>query len=82
MPHPVPRFNVGDNVLVYHGRRFSTYPATIVKRHLHLCGVWHYEVSWDWNHGSIFPNEWIPETEIFLGGHGMRVSVKTNRYSP
>ena len=68
--------------MVHHGRRMSTYPATIVNIHLHLCGVWHYEVAWDWNKGNIYPNEWIPESEIFVGGRGLRVPEKTKQYTP
>ena len=77
-----PRFNIGEKVMVYHGRNFAVYPATIVARHLHLCGLWHYKVAWDWNQGGIYPNEWVPETEIFVGGRGRRNREKTNRYTP
>ena len=82
MPHPVPKYNIGARVQVYHGRNAAVYPAVIIGRHLHITGMWMYEVAWEWNSGAIYPPEWVPEQDVFLGGRGRRNRAATQRYSP
>ena len=82
MPHPVPLYDIGTKVQVYHGQNAAVYPAVIVQRRFHIAGMWYYEIAWEWNSGEIYPNEWVTEQEIFVGGRGRRNRATTQRYSP
>jgi len=82
MVHPVPKYEVGATVQVYHGRNLSVYPAVIVGRRYHIAGMWEYMIRWEWNSNDIYPNKWVTEQEIFVGGRGRRYRATTRRYTP
>ena len=79
---PVPVYDTGTKVQIYHGRNAAVYPAVIVQCRYNFTGMWFYKVKWQWNNGEIFPNEWVTEQEIFHGGRGRRTRVQTRSYKP
>ena len=79
----VPLFNVGQQVLVKHGK--SWYPAKITRIEYVLCSSHHemfqYLIRWDWpgwNDDFVFEDEIVH----LAGGCGERKRTKTNFYHP
>eukprot|EP00957_Ditylum_brightwellii_P033931 2570643-Ditylum_brightwellii.AAC.1 len=76
-------WNGQQSVQVCYGLHGTPYPATIVERRLHVStNMWWYLVKWEWNHGEIYPDEWVANTEIVVGGHGCHNGTPTEHYDP
>jgi len=43
---PVPVYDTGTKVQIYHGRNAAVYPAVIVQCRYNFTGMWFYKVKW------------------------------------
>eukprot|EP00957_Ditylum_brightwellii_P195663 14908054-Ditylum_brightwellii.AAC.1 len=82
-----PQHDVGDQILVKHGRYDSIYQATIMQVKDIRIGIYRYEIRWGWNCGkkdAQYSNEWISEDNIWkpTGSGGCCCCTTTDRYRP